>query len=84
MQTDFVFTKLLGIGFGACFSFANPCVRVAPLRRYANVKNTSKGILTGIVNNGRNSYAWVGETETRAETNTKQFGDDAPASVSRG
>ena len=48
---------------------------MSPLRRYANVKNTSKGILTGIVNNGRNSYAWVGETETRAETNTKQFGE---------
>ncbi len=48
---------------------------MSPVRRYANVKPTSKGILTGIINNGRNSYGWVGETETRSETDTKKVGE---------
>lgn len=48
---------------------------MSPVRRYANAKSTSKGILTGPIMNGRNSYGWVGEQETRAETDTQQFGE---------
>ena len=47
----------------------------SPVRRYAGVQTTSKGVLTGIVNNGRGSYGWIGELDTRAETNTQQFGE---------
>lgn len=47
----------------------------SPVRRYASVQQTSKGMLTGLIMNGRNGYSWVGETETRSETTTQNFGE---------
>jgi len=46
----------------------------SPVRRFANVKNTSKETVTGLIDNGRNSYSWGFQGNTPSTTATKQFG----------
>jgi HK97 family phage major capsid protein len=46
----------------------------SPVRRFANVKNTGKETVTGLIDNGRNSYSWGFQGNTPSTTSTKQFG----------
>ena len=47
----------------------------SPMRRYANVKTTSKSRVTGIINNGRNAYSWGAQAAAVTNSDTKQFGE---------
>lgn len=47
----------------------------SPMRRYANVKTTSKSRVTGIINNGRNAYSWGAQAASVTNSDTKQFGE---------
>jgi HK97 family phage major capsid protein len=46
----------------------------SPVRRFANVKTTGKETVTGLIDNGRNSYSWGFQGNTPSTTATKQFG----------
>ncbi|MEG7603150.1 phage major capsid protein, partial [Listeria monocytogenes] len=46
----------------------------SPVRRFANVKNTGKETVTGLIDNGRKMESWGFQGNTPSSTATKQFG----------
>lgn len=52
----------------------NRVYELSPIRSIANVQSISSDRLEGIADLGEAADGWVGETETRADTNTPQIG----------